>query len=440
MAELQVNYRSIADLKTRKSNPRTHSDAQIKQIMRSIEHFGFTNPVLVDDVDGVIAGHGRIEAAKRLGHEAVPAISLGSMSEADVRAYVIADNKLAENAGWDVELLALEFEYLDTLDVEFDLTLTGFELPEIDVALQSIRLIDGEDDVSDQMPDLGSGPAITRRGDIWKIGNHRLICGDSTQRETFEELLGAKRAQMTFSDPPYNVPIDGHVSGNGAVKHREFAMAAGEMSSEEFTDFLVTVFRHQAAFSEDGSIHFQCMDWRHMAEILDAGRSAYNELKNLCVWAKSNGGMGSLYRSQHELVFVFKSGKARHINNVELGKHGRNRTNLWNYAGANTFGLGQGDLSLHPTVKPVALIRDAILDCSHRDQIVLDAFSGSGSTLMAAAQTGRCGYGIELDPVYCDITIKRMISDLGLSAYRLQDQLSFDEAESAVAILEVENV
>ena len=280
------------------------------------------------------------------------------------------------------------------------------------------------------MVEVAAGPAVTRPGDIWRIGSHRLICGNSTRSETYQALLGEQRAQLVFTDPPYNVPISGHVGGLGAVQHREFAMASGEMSPAEFTAFLQTVFGHLAAYSVDGSIHFQCMDWRHLQEMLAAGTAAYSDLKNLCVWAKNNGGMGSLYRSQHELVFVFKSGTAPHINNVELGKHGRYRTNVWSYAGVNSFGGDRDDLSLHPTVKPVAMVADAIRDCSHRKAIVLDAFVGSGTTLIAAEKTGRRGYGIEIDPAYCDVTICRLHAVCGLDAVLEATGQRFAEVEA----------
>lgn len=418
MTNLKIEYQPISALRPRATNPRTHSKKQIAQIASSIRHFGFTNPVLVDERNDVIAGHGRIEAARLIGMATVPTVCLRDMSEADIRAYVIADNRIAENAGWDRTLLALEFQYLSELEVEYDLTLTGFALPEIDISLGELAFGAGGDepDPADSVPGAQAGAPVTRPGDIWHIGQHRLICADATRRDTYDLLLGPSRAQMVFTDPPYNVPIGGHVCGSGAVQHREFAMASGEMSPEAFTAFLTAVFRHLAAFSLDGSIHFQCMDWRHMPEMLGAGGAAYSELKNLCVWSKTNGGMGSLYRSQHELVFVFKSGTAPHINNVELGRHGRNRTNVWSYAGVNAFGSNRSDLSLHPTVKPAALVRDAILDCSRRRGIVLDAFAGSGTTLIAAEQTGRRGYGIELDPIYCDVILRRMEQVCGLEA------------------------
>jgi DNA modification methylase len=260
-----------------------------------------------------------------------------------------------------------------------------------------------------------------------------LICGDSLNPETYERLLDGETAQLVFTDPPYNVPIDGHVSGLGKVQHREFAMASGEMSVAEFTGFLKVVFQNLAAASSSGSIHFVAMDWRHMAEVLAAGQGTYSELKNLCVWAKTNGGMGSLYRSQHELIFVFKAGTAAHVNNVELGKHGRYRTNVWTYAGANTFSATRDDdLAMHPTVKPVAMVADAILDCSKRKGIVLDAFAGSGTTLVAAHRTGRRGYGIELDPLYCDVILRRLAKLTGLEAHHVATGRTFAELGAVV--------
>jgi hypothetical protein len=223
------------------------------------------------------------------------------------------------------------------------------------------------------------------------------------------------------------MPIGGHVSGLGKKTHREFAMASGEMSETGFIAFLGSVFSNLVQVSKDGSLHFHCMDWRHIGEILTAGRGAYSELKNLCVWNKTNAGMGSLYRSQHELVFVFKSGKAAHINNIELGRYGRFRTNVWDYPGANSFGAARdAELAMHPTVKPVALVADAILDASRPGGLVLDAFAGSGSTLVAAAKTRRRGYGIELDPIYCDVILQRLMRQTGLPAVHGETGLAFE--------------
>jgi DNA modification methylase len=371
-SNLTIELLPTTSLKPYARNPRTHSDKQIRQIAESIRAFGFTNPVLIDRDGGVIAGHGRIEAARQLGIEQIPTLRLADMTESQKRAYVIADNKLAENAGWDTELLAVEFQYLSEFDLEFDLTVTGFETGEIDVLLGEA---DQKPDKADEVPEADS-TAVSRLGDLWVLGCHRLLCADATKPESFSRLLSAEKAQMVFTDPPYNVPIDGHVCGLGGIKHREFAMASGEMSAQEFVAFLRTVFENLRGFSTDGSIHFVCMDWRHIFELLTAGRSTYAELKNLCIWAKSNGGMGSFYRSRHELVFVFKNGTAGHINNVELGRYGRNRTNVWEYPGISSMGSDRLDeLAMHPTVKPVALVADAILDCSDRGGLILDCFA-----------------------------------------------------------------
>lgn len=416
MAELVIRYQSPASLTPRKSNPRTHSKAQLKQIVDSIRTFGFTNPVLVDEDNGLIAGHGRVEAAKQLGLERVPTVYLAGMSEAQIRAYVIADNRLAQNAGWDSELLAIELQYLAELDLDFDVTITGFSMPEIDVLISGLDAEPEKADPADFVPDVAAN-AITRLGDVWQIGPHRLICGNATTPETYERLLDGQQAQMVFTDPPYNVKIDGHVSGLGKVRHREFAFASGEMTEAEFAGFLKSVFANLVEASVDGAMHFVAMDWRHVGEVMTAATGAYAAFKNLCVWSKTNGGMGSLYRSQHELFFVFKSGTAPHINNVELGRHGRYRTNVWSYAGANAFSASRDDdLAMHPTVKPVALVADAILDCSNRKGIILDAFAGSGTTLVAAHKTGRRGYGIELDPIYCDVILRRMAKIAKLDA------------------------
>lgn len=423
-----IEPRRIDTLSPNARNPRTHSKKQIRQIADSIETFGFTSPVLIDRDGNIVAGHGRVAAAKLLGIESVPTLCLEDLSDAQRRAYIIADNRLAELAGWDIEVLASEFQGLLELDLDFDITITGFETPEIDVLIEGID--DGETDldVLDEVPATNAGLAVTRPGDIWQIGRHRLICGDSTDSDVYANLLGDERAQMVFTDPPYNVPIDGHVCGLGSVKHREFGMATGEMTEIEFTAFLKKVFSNLAEYGGDGALLFICMDWRHMRELLAAGNAYFDELKNLCVWAKTNGGMGSLYRSQHELVFVFKVGKEPHINNVELGKHGRNRTNLWTYAGINSFGKERDtELALHPTVKPVQMVADAILDCSKRGGIVLDAFAGSGTTLVAAEKTGRIGYGIELDPAYCDVIVQRMAASFGLDSIHTASGKTFAE-------------
>ena len=387
-------------------NARTHSKKQVRQIADSIRTFGFTNPVLIDEDGTILAGHGRVAAARMIGRETVPCLRIETMTAEQKRAYAIADNKLALNAGWDEEMLAIELQGLLASDLDFDIGVTGFSIPEIDSLIDGLCPEEDGDPIEDALQ--SDGPKVSRIGDIWELGPHRISCADALKPETYAALLGEERAQMIITDPPYNVSIDGHVSGLGATRHREFVMASGEMTREAFTLFLETAFKHLAAYSCDGSIHFVCMDWRHMEEVLAAGTSVYAELKNLIVWVKDNGGMGTFYRSRHELIFAFKHGTAPHINSFELGQNGRYRTNVWQYRGANTFCASRmDDLALHPTVKPVTMIADAIKDVSQRNAIVLDAFGGSGSTLIAAHKTGRRARLIELDQIYVDRAVRR---------------------------------
>jgi DNA modification methylase len=408
-----IFWRRTADLRPYARNARTHSKRQIAQIAESIRRFGFTNPVLVSADGEIIAGHGRVEAAKQLGMTEVPTLALDHLSAAERRAYVLADNKLALNAGWDQEILAIELQGL--IDLDFEVELTGFSLAEIDLVLDHAKesnpaandgdaASDGRDDAVPALLDK----AVSYAGDLWQLGRHKLICGDARVPETYARLLGAEQVDLVFTDPPYNVPIDGHVSGLGAVKHREFAFASGEMSEAQFTTFLTESLGAMANRCRDGAIAFVCMDWRHMRELLAAGHVVFSELKNLCVWNKTNGGMGAFYRSKHELVFVWKVGTAPHTNTFGLGETGRYRTNVWDYAGISSISASrQEELEMHPTVKPVALVADAIKDCSRRGEIVLDGFGGSGSTLIAAEKTGRTARLVEYDPGYCDTILRR---------------------------------
>jgi len=401
-----VEQISLSELKPWVRNARTHSKKQIRQIAESIKAFGFTNPVLIDEANTILAGHGRTEAAKLLDMAAVPCIRICNLSGARKRAYLLADNKLALNAGWDEEILGSELKELLVSDLGIDIGITGFTIAEIDRAIEGLAVEEDGNPEDDQLP-----PTVPSRcvaGDVWQLGPHRLLCGNSLDRDAVVILMDGEKAQMVFSDPPYNVRIDGHVSGLGGVRHREFAMASGEMTSKQFVGFLEKAFHNMADHSTDGSIHMLCMDWRHMAEILAAGNAVYDELKNLIVWVKDNGGMGSFYRSKHELIFAFKKGTEPHFNSFELGQHGRYRTNVWQYKGLNSFKAGRGEeLGLHPTVKPVQMIADAIKDVSQRGGIVLDLFGGSGSTLIAAHKTGRRAYLCEIDPLYCDRILAR---------------------------------
>lgn len=411
MISLNLVYQDVSKLTPYPTNARTHSKKQIRQIARSIEKYGFLNPILIDADGFVIAGHGRLEAAMLLGMTEAPTISIAHMTPEEVRAYRIADNKLAELAGWDPEILKIEFQNLIEIDSSFDLTVTGFETAEIDILLQDDENKKDRDDDTDG---LLESKAISQPGDLWNLGAHKILCGNALKIKDYATLMGNQKAQLCFADPPYNVKINGHVCGQGVVKHAEFAMASGEMSREEFIDFLKVSCANLADYSQDGAISFICMDWRHIEELITASRGIFDELKNICVWAKDNGGMGSLYRSQHEFVAVFKRGTAPHINNIELGKHGRYRTNIWNYAGQNTFHAERAsELASHPTVKPVQLVADAILDCSMRDGIILDPFGGSGTTLLAAERTARRARLLELEPLYVDLTIRRWQQQTG---------------------------
>jgi len=402
-----LEARPPSELRPYSRNARTHSRKQIRQIADSIERFGFTNPVLVSDEGEIIAGHGRVEAAKLLGLATVPTLRLSHLSAEERRAYVLADNKLALNAGWDQDILAIELQAL--IDLDFDVTLTGFSLAEVDFTLDAARERDPDapSGVEDEIPP--SAPeAVSRMGDVWVLGRHRLICGDAREASDYARLLGDERVDLLFTDPPYNVPIDGHVCGSGRIRHREFAMGVGEMSQDAFTGFLADALKPMAASCRDGAIAFVCMDWRHMTELLNAGSQVFSELKNLCVWNKTNGGMGTFYRSKHELVFVYKVGTAPHTNTFGLGDSGRYRTNVWDYAGISSISSNRAEqLAMHPTVKPTAMVADAIRDCSRRGDIVLDGFGGSGTTLIAAEVCGRTARLIEYDPYYCDVIIRR---------------------------------
>lgn len=412
---LAIEFKAVSQLRPYPGNSRTHSKEQIRQIARSIRTFGFTNPVLISDQDEIIAGHGRVEAARLIQMDQVPTVRLSHLSAAERRAYIIADNKLALNAGWDKELLSIELQAL--IDLDFEIEVTGFSCAEVDIVLEDARASSPApgQDADDELPPLPDpASAITLAGDLWLLGRHRLYCGDSRQASAFENVLNGERVDLIFTDPPYNVPIDGHVCGLGRVRHREFAMGTGEMSSSAFTEFLRVTLGHASAASRDGAVAFVCMDWRHIGELLAAGQTVFSELKNLCVWNKTNGGMGSFYRSKHELVFVFKVGNAPHTNTFGLGGTGRYRTNVWDYAGVNTFRASRDEeLAMHPTVKPVALVADAIKDCSRRGEIVLDPFAGSGTTLIAAERNGRAARVIEFDPAYCDQIIRRFTQVTG---------------------------
>jgi DNA modification methylase len=436
LTDIQIEYWAVADLLLDIRNPRQHSQRQVNQLADSIREFGFVSPVVVDGNGQVTIGHGRVLAAKKLHMPRIPVIQLRHLSSAQLKALRIADNRLAQHSHWDERLLGESFLELKGLDLDFDLSITGFTLPEIDLSVQGLSEI-RKVEIDDNAGDATTGAAVCESGQLWQLDDHRLYCGDATSGAAFDHLMEEQRADLVFVDPPYNVPVEGHVAGKGKIKHREFAQGVGELDRSGFIQFLSQACGLLAKHSRDGAIHFVCMDWRHADEILTAGRDVYSELKNVAVWVKSNAGMGSLYRSQHELVFVFKSGTGRHVNNIELGKNGRNRTNVWNYDSASTQARkGNNLLALHPTAKPVTLVMDALLDCSRRGDVVLDSFLGSGTTLLAAERTGRICRGIELDPLYVDTAIRRWQNLTGRGAIRVADGKHFHEIEAEKELMD----
>jgi DNA modification methylase len=404
---LNVIYRSLGSLIPDPRNARTHPRRQIEQIKSSITAFGFTNPILADPEGRLIAGHGRLIAARELGMTEAPVIELSGLSEAQKKALRLADNKIALGAGWDVDILKLELADLSTTELDVDLSLTGFSTGEIDVILK------GEADPDDEVIPATPSKPKTQPGDIWRLGEHRVGCGDGRDLDFLRAVIGedektreVEKIAAAFLDPPYNVKINGHANAKG--RHREFAMASGEMAPAAFRAFLIEALGACAAVSKPGAVHFICMDWRHLRDVEEAADGLYDALLNVCVWNKSNAGMGSLYRSKHEMVFVYRVPGAAHTNAVELGRHGRNRTNVWDYASVNSMrGSRREDLALHPTVKPVAMVADAFCDVTRQGDLVLDTFLGSGTSLIAAERARRRFRGLDIDPAYVDVAIAR---------------------------------
>lgn len=412
----------INEILTAGYNPRKDlqpSDIEYQELRKSIETFGYVEGIIFNQrTKTLVGGHQRLKVLKELGytHVQVTVIDVDIIHEKTLN---IGLNKI--HGDWDDLKLAELLQEIQSKDIDF--MLTGFELSEVDLLLKDISIdvnkvlvTDHDDfDISDEYKSI-SEPQI-KKGDLISLGRHYLLCGDSTDAEDVKKLMGNKKAHMIFTDPPYNVKVS-DIVGLGKIKHDEFKMASGEMSQEEFINFLKKIFANLIEFSIDGSIHYICMDWKHIYELLIAAKDQYSELKNLCVWNKDNGGMGTFYRSKHELVFVFKNGKAKHINNFELGQHGRYRTNVWDYSGVNSLSNKNrmDELGLHPTVKPISLVADAIKDCSHPSHIILDLFGGSGTTLIAAEETQRVAYLCELDPRYCEVIIKRWEAHTGQKA------------------------
>ena len=409
---LAIEYTAPSHLKFNPKNARSHKPPQIAAIARSIQTFGFNIPIVTDEAGQILAGHGRAAAALKLGLEAVPVVRIAHLSPAQREAFAIADNRLTDTSHWDEQLLGEVLRELSLADLDFELDAIGFSVCEIDLKIEGAMSVGEGPDNDDALVEL-TGPAITSLDDLWLLGKHpfthRMFCGDALVPENWVTLMDGAKGHMVFSDPPYNLPVDGFISGLGKIRHREFHSASGEMDRDQFTTFLADVFSQMARNVEGGSLAYICMDHRHLVEMLTAGESSFSEFKTLCVWAKHAGSMGGLYRNQMELVFVWKAGRGRNRDNVALGKFGRNRTNVWNYPGIAGFRYSEGGdlLKTHPTCKPVRLVADAILDVTARGEIVIDPFLGSGTTIIAAERTGRIAYGMEIDPLYCDAILRR---------------------------------
>jgi DNA modification methylase len=396
--------------------------------MKSIRRF-WTNPILVDESGTILAGHGRLEAARRLGMTEVPTVTVSGLSDSDKRTVVIADNRLPEQAVWDFDLLRGHFQ--DLIKLDFDVELTGFSTGEVDLLIDGSQQPPAADPADDLVGLDPEGLAVSKFGDVWELGRHRLVCGDGRRGETYERLLRGDLAEMMVTDPSCAVQVNGQAMGRGKVHHAEFPMASGEILGAAFTTFLDRFIRSAVSASRDGAIHYIFMDWRHLHELLDAALPLYSEWKDLLVWNKSTAGQGSFYHSKHELITVFKSGTGPHINNLELGGQGRYRTNVLDYPGVNSrHPARQGDLELQPTVKPVALIADLIRDCSRRNGLILDPFGGSGTTILAAERTGRIARVAELDPLDVDLAIRRWQKVTGLPARHAETGLAFVDAET----------
>jgi hypothetical protein len=427
-----IVYRAIGELKLNPKNPRLHSDKQIQQIAHSIEVFGPIVPILIDGQSQVVAGHGRLLAARSLGLKEFPTICVEHLTESQTKAFCIADNRLTENSAWDDHLLAVQLKSLSEVELDFSLEVTGFEASEIELMIEGIASVaDGSRDPADVVPEIEKAVQVSRTGDLWLLGRHRLYCGNALKQESYAALMEDGRAVMVFTDLPGNLPIAGN-AGLAAIPHKNCPTASGEMADSEFATFLVQTCSLLATHSTQGALHYLCLEWRRTGQLLTAAKQVYSELKDLCVWVKDGDPTGSLYRNQHELVFVFQNGKDRHRSRVPLGQCGRYRSNVWRYPAANSVSRSTHDTyspELYPTAKPVALVADAILDCSQRDDIVLDPFVASGTTLIAAERTGRICYGIESHPINVDTAVRRWQAFTGQSATHSSSQCSFGALE-----------
>ncbi len=423
----------MADLTPYPGNSRKHDEKQIRQIAKSIEVFGFNVPLLINAQSQVVAGHGRLLACKLLGITEVPTIRLERLTEAQARAFTIADNRLNETSEWDHQLLGEQLKILSDSDLNFNLEVTGFEIKEIDCFIENLTpATESVARAADVIPDFHGRPLVTRAGDCWNLGRHRVYCGDARSDSAYSILMQGRRAEMAFAGPPCQDPIDACLTGFGAVHHTESAMVSDPRNASHFAESLRASLTNLASNSVDGALNFICVDWRHSPELLTAAQSVYTEFKDLCVWVKDKPGQGSLYRGQHQLVFVFKTSKKPHRNGVHRRQCGQYRSNVWNYRGVKSRSHGKGTEGLsnfHQTIKPVDMVADAILDCTRRGQLVLDPFLGNGTTLLAAEDTGRTCYGMELDPQHVDTSLRRWRKFTGQNILEESTGRSFDDIE-----------
>jgi DNA modification methylase len=403
LPNLKLEEIVIADISDKGRKIRKLEQTHILEIMRSIQSLGFCSPILIGSGNGLIDGVSRVEAARRLGLDKLPCIHIGHLSNEEQRLLRLSINRLAEKGEWDLAELKLEFEELVIHGLSIETT--GFSLDQIDHVMLDNEV--GETELGPISPEVGNEPKAVV-GDIYQLGPHRVICGDSTDPNVIKALINQvpeASVRMVLTDVPYNVPIAGHVTqGN----HPEFAMASGEMSDPEFQNFNRKWMGTCLPYVMDGGLLATFIDWRGLEHVHAAATSLGLDQLNLIVWSKTNGGMGSLYRSQHELFPIYKKGLETHVNNINLGKRGRYRTNVWTYPGASSLSSdARKGLEFHPTVKPSAMLEDALLDVTERGDLVIDPFLGSGSTLIAAHQTGRICYGVELDRHYVDLIVSR---------------------------------
>ncbi len=383
---------------------RRHDRHKIEKIKKLIGRFGQVAPIIIDANGIIVDGHCVWQAMRELDAGEIATITVAGRTDPEVRALRLALNRLPAEAAWDNQQLRSEFEEL--IGLSFDLELTAFDTAEIDHALDLD--LPQANVVEDQKIPAIEARAVSKLGDVWVCGDHRVGCGNALDTDFVALVCDGLQANVSFVDPPYNIPIAGFVSGKGRIQHREFVQGAGEMSPEEFTKFLAAALKVLQSVIAPNALIFVCMDWRHLYELLSAGRQNGLALYNVCAWIKNNAGMGALYHNQHELISVFNTGSEAPTNNVQLGRHGRSRSNVWNYRGQNSSGSDRDALlASHPTVKPVAMIADALRDVTKRGGAVLDTFLGSGSTLIAAEDTGRRCLGTELDPLYLDVTVRR---------------------------------